>query len=346
MEPVQTSSNTMKNAGRLFFILMLLTIPISIVYNLLYPSIPEEYQALFSILIMQGYLLISAMIYLAVTNTRMTTDLNLRKYKPSSFFLSIVVLIAASPMSTVLNLLSQLFAPNSVGNTMQDITKYLPVWLGILVIGFLPGFIEELIYRGIMFSAFKKHSLLAGILISCISFGLMHGNFNQIPYAIYLGAIFTLLVEATGSLASSMILHMLFNGMNTLLLYLLPALTRLLERFAEENSIDSSALNYADAAAEVSNADLIRTAVSTLPSAVIGLIIAILLLRHIAKTNGKDLSWGTICAKNVCEQPKTYVSDILSDTEPSEKPVSGWLIAGWIMCIALAALNLLADYTS
>lgn len=190
----------MKNAGRLFFILMILTIPISLIYSVLCGFIPKEYQSLASILISQGYLLVTALIYLKVTNTNIIRDLNLRKYKFSSSLLSILFLIAATPMSTLLNLLSQLFAQNQIGDTMSDITKALPPLAGIFVIGCLPGFIEELIYRGILFSAFKKHSVFLGILISCLSFGLMHGNFNQIPYAIYLGALFTLLVEATGFL--------------------------------------------------------------------------------------------------------------------------------------------------
>lgn len=339
MEQMQTSKNTMKNAGRLFFILMILTIPISVLYSTLCSYIPKEYHSLLSILISQGYLLISALIYLAVTKTKMTRDLNLKKYRPSSFFLSIVVLIAATPMSSFLNIISQLLAPNVIGDTMYDITEHVPFWLGILVIGLLPGFIEELIYRGILFSAFKKHSLLVGILISCISFGLMHGNFNQIPYAIYLGAIFTLLVEATGSLASSMVLHMMFNGMSTLYLYILPKLSKLISRYSEENAN----MNMDELiSTNPSKAQLLSSALSLIPGAVLGLFVAILLLREIARMNGNSLSWKTICQKKEQDAPETITSDLLSVEKSPEKPISGWLIAGWVICILLSVLNLFA----
>lgn len=326
MEQIQNNKNTMKNAGRLFFILMILTFPISFLYGILYYNIAPEYRSLFSILISQGYLLISALIYLKVTKTKMGRDLHLKKFKVSSFLLSILVLIAASPMSSLLNVVSQLFAKNVIGDTMYDITDNLPLWAGVLVIGCLPGFIEELIYRGILYSAFKKRSILFGIIICCLSFGLMHGNFNQIPYAIYLGVIFTLLVEATGSLASSMILHMLFNGMSTVYLYALPKLYGFLGQYYEEYAnIDLNAvLNSTPAKAE-----LLITANSLIPSAIIGLIIAILLLRKIAKMNGNTLSWQALCQKNETENP--------------EKPFSVWLIAGWIICILLSILNLLPN---
>lgn len=326
MEQLQNNKNTMKNAGRLFFILMILMIPISLLYEILCDSIPKEYHSLFSILISQGYLLIGTLLYLKVTKTKLGRDLNLKKYKISSFLLSILVLILAIPMSSFLNVISQLFAANTIGTTISDITEHLPLWAGVLVIGCLPGFIEELIYRGILFSAFKKRSILLGIIISCISFGLMHGNFNQIPYAIYLGIIFALLVEATGSLASSMILHMLFNGMNTGMLYMLPKLYDFLGQYFEEytnQDIDKIL------SATPTKAELLNSAISMIPMAIIGLILAILLLKKIAKMNGNTLSWQTLCEKK--------------EEEQTEKPLSLWLIAGWIICILLSLLNLYAS---
>lgn len=325
MEQIQNNKNTMKNAGRLFFILMVLTIPISLLYSMIYNDIPEEHRSLFSILISQGYLLIGALVYLWITKTKPGRDLNLRKYKISGFLLSILVLIAATPMSSFLNIISQFLAPNTIGNTMYDITEGLPIWAGVLVIGCLPGFIEELIYRGILFSAFKKRSVLVGIVISCLSFGLMHVNFNQIPYAIYLGAIFTLLVEATGSLASSMVLHMLFNGMNTVYLYIIPKLYALLGQYYEEyDNVDINEL----LSATPSKAELLNSAISIFPIAVIGLILSILLLTKIAKMNGNTLSWKALCEKK--------------EEDTSENPLSVWLIAGWIICIVLSILNLSA----
>lgn len=337
MEQTQNSKNTMRNAGILFFILTILTLPISLVYSYLLNVIPEEYHSLFSILLSQGYLLISAFIYLGVTKTKIGRDLNFKKYKFSSFLLSILVLITASPMSSLLNILSQLFARNDISNTMSDISEKLPFWAGILVIGCLPGFIEELIYRGILYSAFKKHSILCGIIIGSLSFGLMHGNFNQIPYAIYLGVIFTLLVEATGSLASSMILHMMFNGTTAAYLYVLPYAVN----YLKENSDKYDNLDLNEQLSHIpTKAELISGAIPLILPAVIGLIISILLLKQIAKMNGKTLNWQVVCERKDTNnfQMAAYEE---KHSNNSQKPISAWLIAGWIICILLATLNLL-----
>ena len=50
--------------------------------------------------------------------------------------------------------------------------------------------------------------------LSALIFGLLHLNFNQMPYAVYLGIVFALMVEATGSIYTSMLMHFLLNGFN------------------------------------------------------------------------------------------------------------------------------------
>ncbi len=41
----------------------------------------------------------------------------------------------------------------------------------------------------------------------CADFRTLHLNFNQMPYAVYLGIVFALMVEATGSIYTSMLMH-------------------------------------------------------------------------------------------------------------------------------------------
>lgn len=40
----------------------------------------------------------------------------------------------------------------------------------------------------------------------------MHMNFNQMAYAVVIGLIFGFVVEATGSIIPTMIMHFLING--------------------------------------------------------------------------------------------------------------------------------------
>ena len=330
-ENVILAGKEMKKAGAFFFIILLLQLPLSFVFAFLSKYIPKDSYYLASILITQGYLLLSAIVYLLITKKRFSLDLQLKKYKLSSFFLSFVVLMTAAPMASVLNILSQFFAKNNTSAAIFEISEKLPAWLGIIVVGCLPGFIEETIYRGIMYQAFRRRSILTGIIVSAVSFGLMHLNFNQILYAIYLGVIFALLVEATGSLGSSMILHMVFNGINTAYVYILPKMLQYMTTISKE-----AADMYLDANGEVNvlglmsqtptKLQLISTLMLYLPMALIGLLLTILLLRQIAKINGRELSF----------------SHMLGDIRVKAvvPPVTVCLVLGWIFCLINAVIEL------
>lgn len=314
---------SMRNAGIFFFLVMILQIPMTVLVAAIINSVPEKYFFLVSILMTQGYLLVCGLIYMVVTKTKFSRDLQLKKFRLSSFFLSLVVLITASPMATWLNACSQLFAKNEVAGNIFEMTEVLPAWLGVIVIGCLPGFIEEFLYRGILFSGFRKRSVLTGILVSAFSFGVMHMNFNQIMYAIYLGLIFALVVEATGSIVSTMILHMLFNAINTLYLYVLPKMFEFLGQFSEEyaNANLNEMMMQTPAKSEI-----IMMLISLAPFAIGGLVLTVLLLKQIAKMNGRTLTMASLCG-NKEEVSKT-------------KPVNVWLLIGWAFCLinAVAAL--------
>ena len=316
--------NNMKKAGLFFFLLMLFELPVSILIGIVQSMFPAGYSTMISILMTQGYLLLGAVLYLIITGQHFAADLQVKKYRVSTFFLSLVVLITASPMATWLNIFSQLFAKNQTSGAVYQVTQNVPVFMGILIIGCLPGFIEETLYRGIMFTAFRKRSVLTGIIVSALSFGLMHMNFNQILYAIYLGVIFALLVEATGSIVSTMILHMLFNAVNTSYVYILPKMYEWLGRYSQE---------YADMDIEAifeqtpSGTQLLPMLFVGAPFAVGGIVLTILLLKAIAGLNKRPFTWAYICHRE----------------KGSEKngPVTIFLILGWAFCIAIAVMNML-----
>lgn len=325
MSQTESAKGAMKKAGVFFLLLMVFEIPMSILVYAVQSLFPAEYSTLISILMTQVYLLMGALVYMAVTKTKLREDLHIRKYRVSTFFLSLLVLITAFPMASLLNVLSQFFAKNTTSGAIFDITQSVPVWLGILIIGCLPGFVEETLYRGIIFTAFRKRSVLTGIVVSALCFGLMHLNFNQMLYAVYLGVIFALIVEATGSLVSTMILHMLFNAVNTAYVYILPELYKWLGQYSSEyESIDiETVFNTVP-----TDSQLIMTSVFLVPFAIGGLIITILLLKSIAKLNGRTLSMASICGS------KEEMKDI--------RPVNVFLILGWIFCLIICISNLFA----
>jgi hypothetical protein len=322
-QPDNKRWSAMKKASLFFFLVLVLEIPMSFLVYGVQLAIPAKYSTLASVLITQGYLLLSAVVYLLVTKTKFTIDLHFQKYKVSTFFLSVVLLITASPMASWLNVLSQFFASNSTSTAIFQVTETVPMWLGVLIIGCLPGLVEETVYRGIMFSAFRQRSVLTGIVVSALSFGLMHMNFNQILYAIYLGVIFALVVEATGSLASTMVLHALFNGMNTIYVYVLPKMYEFLGQFYAEYAN----MNLDDVLNEQpTKSQLLTTLVTLTPPAVVGLVLTVLLLKAIAKINGRTLTWASV------RGDKSNTKQV--------SPVNVFLILGWIFCLLMAVSEL------
>lgn len=277
-----------------FFLLMIMEIPLSFVLLHLQGIVPEKYSELVRILVSQGYFLLGGLFLVFIFKISFVKDLELKKYRLSSFFLSLLVLITAMPMATWLNLSSQLFTRNEMGNFIIEMSGKIPVYVAVLVIGCLPGFIEEFLYRGILFTAFKKYSVLVGVIVSALCFGFMHMNFNQMIYAVYLGIIFALLVEVTGSLASTMILHMLFNAINVLYIYILP-------KFFEIMNQGLPADQRMDLEKSMSmvpeKEQLLIMMGFTLPAAIGGLVLTIFLLKQIAKMNGKVLTWASLCEK-------------------------------------------------
>lgn len=320
----ETPRKTMRNAGIFFMVVMVLEIPLSIFVAFLQSIFPEEYGVMTSLLCTQGYLLLSGILYIAIAKINLKDDLRVRKYRISTFFLSLVALATASPMAQWFNLVSQLFAKNQTSGAIMQIAENVPAVLGIALIGCLPGFIEELLFRGIMFSAFRKRSVLTGIVVSALSFGLMHMNFNQIFYAVYLGVVFALMVEATGSIISTMILHMLFNSVSTSMIYILPKYYEWMGQYYEEYAnIDVEAI-MSDTPAK---SQLLAMSLIFTPFAIGGFVLTILLIKAIAKLNGRSVTWASLCEKR--------------EGAEGVGPVNLPLIIGWGICLILALVNLL-----
>ncbi|HET6785215.1 MAG TPA: CPBP family intramembrane glutamic endopeptidase [Erysipelotrichaceae bacterium] len=103
------------------------------------------------------------------------------------------------------------------------------VIFGLLMINV--GFIEEVIFRGLLFKAIKdKSGFVRAILISGITFGLGHivnlmrgmaveNQVEQIILAIVIGILLALIVEITQSLIPGIIFHILFNFSSTIMVF-------------------------------------------------------------------------------------------------------------------------------
>ena len=92
---------------------------------------------------------------------------------------------------------------------------------------FCVGFLEELIFRGLLFQAMAKDGIKSAIIVSSVTFGIGHivnlvngsgadllSNLLQVVYAVAIGFAFVMIYCRTGSLMPCIIVHCVFNGLS------------------------------------------------------------------------------------------------------------------------------------
>ena len=92
---------------------------------------------------------------------------------------------------------------------------------------FCVGFLEELIFRGLLFQAMAKDGVRSAIVVSSVTFGIGHivnlfngsgaellPNLLQVMYAVAVGFAFVMIFCRTKSLVHCIITHSVFNGLS------------------------------------------------------------------------------------------------------------------------------------
>ena len=92
---------------------------------------------------------------------------------------------------------------------------------------FCVGFLEELIFRGLLFQAMAKDGVKSAIIVSSVTFGIGHivnlingsganllSNLLQVVYAVAIGFAFVMIYVRSRSLMPCIIVHSVFNGLS------------------------------------------------------------------------------------------------------------------------------------
>ena len=196
-----------------------------------------------SYLISQAIVLLPALVYVAVHKINIIACMPYRKLRISDGLLSLLLGYTLIPLMLFINSVSGLFSTNYVQGSVQELVAY-PFWLQLLIIAVLPACVEEFVFRGLIYHSYRKNGILGAAVLSGLVFGLMHLNINQLSYAAVMGIIFALLVEATGSMYSSMLAHFAANSYSVILMQLVSMTSNgseLLEQSAQaaESSMSS-----------------------------------------------------------------------------------------------------------
>ena len=147
-------------------------------------------------------------------------DLGFRKIKISTVFLVALYTFLCMPLVTVVNAISMLFVDNTVVALSSDILA-VPFPIAFAMIALFGPFSEEFVFRGIVFSSYRKDgNTLGAILLSALVFGFMHMNFNQAGYAFVIGIALAFIMLATNSIWASVIMHMIINAQSVCTMFL------------------------------------------------------------------------------------------------------------------------------
>ena len=89
--------------------------------------------------------------------------------------------------------------------------------MALLISALLPAVCEELMFRGMMLSAWERRGGRQALAMSALLFACLHGSVKGLPVHLVLGLALAALVMGSGSLYGGMLFHLLYNGLSLLL---------------------------------------------------------------------------------------------------------------------------------
>ena len=207
-----------KKVNWIFLAMVLLNITLVVLLLVMYPVFQLGIVA--NLIVSQIIILVPALIGVLAGRENLIEFAGFRKFKISSALMTVLFTFLFMPLVTLINMISMCFVDNVVAAVSGEILDT-PFFVIFTLMGILGPMSEELVCRGIVYHGYKRTgTMMQALLLSSMIFALMHMNFNQAAYAFAIGVAMVLLVEATGSIWSSILVHVTFNSQQVCLMYL------------------------------------------------------------------------------------------------------------------------------
>ncbi len=185
----------------------------------LFPFFMEN--IVFNNLLCEMAIVLPGLLFVIFSKEDLPRFLHIKRMKVSTLLGIIPFTFLSMPAITLVNLLSQFVAENEAMAAMESYqVTDMPFLQLLFSVGIFAPFCEELTCRGIYYRGYERSgSGFKAMILSAILFALVHMNVNQAMYAFVMGLMAVLLVEATGSLLSSVVYHMLINSSQVCMMY-------------------------------------------------------------------------------------------------------------------------------
>ncbi len=202
-----------KRANRLFLAVVAIYIVCQLGLSVLAAYFPAvaEMPVFVSVLLPQLMILLPCLVYCRKKGCAIREWIPYRKINIATAVLVVVCTYLMYPLMIVLNAISMLFT-NTGTEAVSGLMQGQDVLFGLVFVAAVPACVEEFMFRGVLFQTYRKSRLLPAVFLSAFLFGCMHMNLNQFVYAFALGTYLAFLVEATGSILSSMLAHFTLNA--------------------------------------------------------------------------------------------------------------------------------------
>lgn len=97
-------------------------------------------------------------------------------------------------------------------HAVEEVQYSVPVWLGLVLYGLVAPMVEEIVFRGIIYSRIKKFfGIPKAVIFSALLFGMFHGNLPQLLYGTAMGILMAVGYEYAGCFAAPVLVHMSAN---------------------------------------------------------------------------------------------------------------------------------------
>ena len=112
--------------------------------------------------------------------------------------------------SFILDIIDKIFSVTQ-SPVVDSIIGDVPIYIELPCIVFIGPFFEELIFRKTIIDSSRKYGSKEAIIFSAVCFGIFHGNFEQLFYALFVGLILGYIYEKYGKVIYTFIIHALIN---------------------------------------------------------------------------------------------------------------------------------------
>lgn len=161
---------------------------------------------------------ITGLVYIFIVNLDTKVIFPFEQIKTSLLVKIVIIGVAVALVSNyAADMLSNVFSVFGIDNTIDfsyDVDSPLSILLYFVTVALVPALVEEFAFRGIILGTLRKYSDTLAIVISAGVFGLMHGNFVQIPFAFCVGLVLGFVVVKTNSLLPSILIHFFNNALS------------------------------------------------------------------------------------------------------------------------------------